>query len=263
MSINVKLEVFEGPLDLLLHLIEKSKLNIYDVSISAVTDQFLEHIREMAVFNMDIASEFLVMASTLLKIKSKLLLPKEEKAESEDKSEEELRKKLIEYKKFKLLSEELRTKYNNGSIYFYRESSLPDNISVYGEKANVIKIAREKGLNNFTLYDRYIDIIKRNLYKKDRVRSQFSGRIISEPVNVSERLEEIRKLMAVNNRLNFKELLPEKNTKTAEIVTFLILLEMMKNGAVDVEQNEQFGDIDITVNSIPEDFGAVKELEDD
>ena len=93
MSINVKLEVFEGPLDLLLHLIEKSKLNIYDIPISAITDQYLDYVKEMADFNMDIASEFLVMASTLLKIKSKLLLPKEEKPEEEDESEEELRRK--------------------------------------------------------------------------------------------------------------------------------------------------------------------------
>ena len=126
MSINVKLEVFEGPLDLLLHLIEKSKLNIYDIQISAITDQYLDYVKEMADFNMDIASEFLVMASTLLKIKSKLLLPKEEKPEEEDESEEELRRKLIEYKKFKLLSKELLAKYDDGDMHFYRDASIPE-----------------------------------------------------------------------------------------------------------------------------------------
>ena len=261
MSINVKLEVFEGPLDLLLHLIEKSKLNIYDIPISAITDQYLDYVKEMADFNMDIASEFLVMASTLLKIKSKLLLPKEEKPEEEDESEEELRRKLIEYKKFKLLSKELLAKYDDGDMHFYRDASIPENISVYKEKADVVEIARRNNLNNYTLYDSYVDIIKRNFYKKDRVRSQFSGKIISEPVNIAERLEEIKKLMSVNNRLNFKELLPEKPSKTAEIVTFLILLEMMKTGAVEVKQSEQFGEIDITVSKTPDDFGAITEFE--
>lgn len=261
MSINVKLEVFEGPLDLLLHLIEKSKLNIYDIPISAITDQYLDYVKEMADFNMDIASEFLVMASTLLKIKSKLLLPKEEKPEEEDESEEELRRKLIEYKKFKLLSKELLAKYDDGDMHFYRDASIPENISVYKEKADVVEIARRNNLNNYTLYDSYVDIIKRNFYKKDRVRSQFSGKIISEPVNIAERLEEIKKLMSVNNRLNFKELLPEKPSKTAEIVTFLILLEMMKTGAVEVKQSEQFGEIDITVSKTPDNFGAITEFE--
>lgn len=126
MGIPVKLEAFEGPLDLLLHLIEKNKIDIYDIPIVEITEQYMEYIRQMQEENLNIMSEFMVMAATLLDIKCKMLLPKEVTEEGEEKDpREELVQQLLEYKMFKYMSYELRDRMADASRCVYRAESMP------------------------------------------------------------------------------------------------------------------------------------------
>ena len=126
MGIPVKLEAFEGPLDLLLHLIEKNKIDIYDIPIVEITEQYMEYIRQMQEENLNIMSEFMVMAATLLDIKCKMLLPKEVTEEGEEKDpREELVQQLLEYKMYKYMSYELRDRMADASRCVYRAESMP------------------------------------------------------------------------------------------------------------------------------------------
>ena len=132
MGIPVKLEAFEGPLDLLLHLIEKNKIDIYDIPIVEITEQYMEYIRQMQEENLNIMSEFMVMAATLLDIKCKMLLPKEVTEEGEEKDpREELVQQLLEYKMFKYMSYELRDRMADASRCVYRAESMPKEVLDY------------------------------------------------------------------------------------------------------------------------------------
>ena len=132
MALSVKLEVFEGPLDLLLHLIEKNKIDIYDIPIVEVTDQYLEYIRQMEHEDMNVMSEFLVMAATLLDIKARMLLPKEVNEEGEEEDpRQELVERLLEYKMYKYMSYELRDRQMDAEHMLYREQSLPKEVLQY------------------------------------------------------------------------------------------------------------------------------------
>ena len=129
MAIQVKLEAFEGPLDLLLHLIDKNKIDIYDIPIVEITEQYLDYIRQMETEDMNVMSEFLLMAATLLDIKCQMLLPKEvdENGEEED-PRAELVQKLLEYKMYKYMSFELRDKHSDAQKFFYRDQNLPEEL---------------------------------------------------------------------------------------------------------------------------------------
>ena len=129
MELSYKLEKFEGPLDLLLHLIEKNKVNIYDIPITEITDQYMEYVRKMDEEDLDVVSEFLVMAATLLDIKARMLLPKEinEEGEEED-PRAELVMRLLEYKKFRLMSEELKDLETGADRVFYKDPTIPPEV---------------------------------------------------------------------------------------------------------------------------------------
>ena len=132
MELAVKLKVFEGPLDLLLHLIEKDKLDIYDIPIAEITDQYMEYISSMDMEDLDLASEFLVMAATLLDIKSRMLLPADEEEEEEAKDpREELARRLLEYKMFKEISVTLQEREQSAGFVFYRQEDIPEEVSRY------------------------------------------------------------------------------------------------------------------------------------
>ena len=124
MAIPLKLQVFEGPMDLLMHLIEKNKIDIYDIPIVTITDQYLEYVRQMEHSDMNVTSEFLVMAATLLDIKSRMLLPREEDEEGEEEDpRDELVRRLLEYKMYKFMSEELREKSRHAGLSYFREQA--------------------------------------------------------------------------------------------------------------------------------------------
>ena len=152
MPIPLKLQVFEGPMDLLMHLIEKNKIDIYDIPIATVTEQYLAYMRQMehddtgATSDMNVTSEFLVMAATLLDIKSRMLLPKEESEDGEEEEDprEELVKRLLEYKMYKYMSEELKEKSRHAGLSYYRPQDLPEEVRSYVPPLNYEELIGDK-----------------------------------------------------------------------------------------------------------------------
>lgn len=166
MAIPVKLEVFEGPLDLLLHLIDKNKIDIYDIPIVEITAQYLDYIRKLKTSDMNVMSEFLVMAATLLDIKSRMLLPKEinEEGEEED-PRAELVQRLLEYKMYKYMSFELKDRQVDAQRYLFREQRLPAEVESYRQPVDYEELIGEMNLKK--LQDIFKSIVKRQEEKID------------------------------------------------------------------------------------------------
>ena len=259
MSLNIKLEAFEGPMDLLLYLIEKNKLDIYDIPIAQITDQYLEYVRQMAESDLDLASEFLLMAAELLMIKSKMLLPKIEEEEDEEVVllKKELTAKLLELKMFKYIASELSDFGKEGQMRFFGSPSIPKNILKFRPKPDLDKLLDR--YNSLNLLKSYVDVCRRAVERIDPIRSGFKE-IEAEKVDVNERVSTIKVLLKKNEKLNFKSLLPEKSGKLSEIVTFLILLELIKTGYVDANQESPTDDIKIKVLKNPDNFGQSGEF---
>ncbi|MCD8398240.1 MAG: segregation/condensation protein A [Lachnospiraceae bacterium] len=252
MGIPVKLEKFEGPLDLLLHLIEKNKVSIYDIPIVEITDQYMEYISHLSGETLDVMSEFLVMAATLLDIKSRMLLPPEVTEEGEEiDPRDELVQKLLEYKMYKYMSYELRDCMNDASGHYYKEATIPAEVASYREPVNVDDILSDVTLEK--LYAVFCDIMKRQENHIDPVRSKF-GRLEKEDVNLGETMRFVGQYIFEKKNCMFYEILSLRPGKQYKIVTFLTLLELMKEGRVEVEQTETFADISLSwVGGDPED----------
>ena len=245
MELEFKLEKFEGPLDLLLHLIDKNKVDIYDIPIAEITDQYMEYVRQMEEEDMDVMSEFLVMAATLLDIKCRMLLPKEVNEEGEEEDPRaELVQKLLEYKMYKYMSSELRELSAAADQQLYRKKSLPKEVRDYLPPINYEELIGDTTLAK--LNDIYQDILKRQKYRVDPVRSQF-GKIEKEEVDLTAKELYIKAYLNMHRDTDFRRLLEEQGSKTEVIVTFLVVLELMKTGNVEIEQEELFGDIHIHV----------------
>ena len=147
MGISVKLEAFEGPLDLLLHLIDKNKVNIYDIPIADITEQYMEYVRKMQEENLDIVSEFLVMAATLLDIKCRMLLPKEVDEEgNEEDPRAEIVEQLLEYKLFKAMAEELKGQQLDALKTYYRKPDIPEEVSGYTPPVDLNEVVGDVNL---------------------------------------------------------------------------------------------------------------------
>ena len=240
MKIDVKLEAFEGPLDLLLHLIEKNKVNIYDIPIVEITNQYMEYIQEMErSTSMESMSEFLVMAATLLKIKSRMLLPKEEKEEEED-PREELVQRLVEYKMCRYAAGELTDMSEDAEKVFYKPETIPKEIREYEEPIRPLEIVGDETLEK--LNQVFQMVMRRKKDREDPVRSRF-GKIEKEKYKVEDRMRDIRRQIQGLRRINFRTLLDIQPTKEMVIVTFLAVLELMKVGQVTVSQESNFGEI--------------------
>ncbi|CVI72955.1 MAG TPA: segregation/condensation protein A [Candidatus Anaerobutyricum stercoris] len=240
MKIDVKLEAFEGPLDLLLHLIEKNKVNIYDIPIVEITNQYMEYIQEMErSTSMESMSEFLVMAATLLKIKSRMLLPKEEKEEEED-PREELVQRLVEYKMCRYAAGELKDMSVDAEKVFYKTETIPKEIREYEEPIRPSEIVGDVTLEK--LNQVFQMVMRRKKDREDPVRSRF-GKIEKEKYKVEDRMRDIRRQIQGLRRINFRTLLDIQPTKEMVIVTFLAVLELMKVGQVTVSQESNFGEI--------------------
>ncbi|MCD8105651.1 MAG: segregation/condensation protein A [Lachnospiraceae bacterium] len=241
MEIPVKLEKFEGPLDLLLHLIEKNKVSIYDIPIALITDQYMEYVAGLSGETLDVMSEFLVMAATLLDIKSRMLLPAGEKDEDEEADpREELVQKLLEYKMYKYMSGELRDCMEDAAGHYYKEPSIPPEVETYREPVDVDTLLGDLTLQR--LYAVFRDIMKRQENRIDPVRSRF-GRLKKEEVNLGETMRFVSRYIFEKKNCMFYEILSLRPGKQYKIVTFLTLLELMKEGQVEVEQPETFSDI--------------------
>lgn len=246
MSIPVKLEAFEGPLDLLLHLIDKNKINIYDIPIVEITNQYLEYIKEMEEKDLDIMSEFLVMAATLIYIKSQMLLPKDETKEDElVDPRQELVDRLLEYKMYKYISYELKDKELDAAKLVYKDMTIPKEVEDYKEIIDPKSLLSDLTLAK--LHQIFQSILKRQEDKIDPIRSKF-GKIEREEVNLSEKMNEIQQYGFIHKCFSFRKLLNFQSGKMEVIVTFLGVLELMKIGQVSILQEELFDDILITFN---------------
>ena len=244
MPLTVKLQVFEGPLDLLLHLIDKNKVDIYDIPIVTITEQYLDYIRQMETEDMNVMSEFLVMAATLLDIKCKMLLPAEVNEEGEEEDPRaELVQKLLEYKMYKYVSYELKDRQVDADRNFFKKQDLPKEILDYREPLNYEELIGDVTLNK--LHEIFKDMMKRQEDKIDPVRSQF-GKIEKDEVDIDAKTVYVEDLLRITRKCSFRKLLEKQHSKMEVIVTFLIILEMMKIGKIDIEQKELFDDIEIT-----------------
>ena len=250
MGISVKLQQFEGPLDLLLHLIDKNKVDIFDIPIVEITNQYMEYLHAMETEDMSVMSEFLVMAATLLDIKARMLLPKEVNEEGEEEDpRQELVERLLEYKMYKYMSYELRDRQMDAEHMLYREQSLPKEILQYKPPINLDDILGDLDLEKLNAI--FQDVMKRSEDRMDPVRSKF-GQVEKEEVDLDQTIAYVEKYISRHHKCNFRSLLNKQKSKMRVVITFLTILEMMKTGKIEVEQDEIFGDILITAKQSEE-----------
>ena len=231
----IKVENFEGPLDLLCHLIEIKKMYLNDIKISDITDQYMEYIKQMEEMNLDITSEFLVMASTLLYLKSKSLLPKQEN-EEEELTEEELIRRIIEYKKYKEITSKLKENFLMYTKRFYKNAE--------DIKLPIQKIEEE--YTPETIPEIYAELLRRNTDKINENASNIEKIAITETYSVGDTVKEMYRALVKFKKFTFNKLFSTKKRNKTEIVTaFSGLLEMSRRNKVTTEQEELFGDIEV------------------
>lgn len=224
----IKIDNFEGPLDLLCHLIDKNKMNIYDINLSAITDQYIDYLKEQEKLNLEIASEFLVMASTLLFLKSKNLLPKQEE-EEEEITEEELIRRIIEYKKFKEISKVLKENYLTYSNRYFK---LPEEIKLPKQKL-------EKDYDNAIIPDVYRELVEKNNEKINQNAKNIEKIAITDNYTVASKVREMFKVLIKQKRFVFNKLFSMKQHNKQEVVTaFSGLLELSRRSKVETTQEE-------------------------
>lgn len=229
----IKIENFEGPLDLLCHLIEKNKMDIYDIKISEIADQYMEYIGKLEEMNLEIASEFLIMASTLLYIKSKGLLPKQAEDE-EELTEEELIQRIIEYKKYKEITIKLRENYEQYSNRLFK----------LAEEIKLPKQTLEKEYTKEVIPNIYMDIMERSKLRLNHNAENIKKIAITETYTVASKVKEMFKELIKKPKFVFNRLYTLSKCNKVEVVTaFSGLLELTRRDKVDVEQKELFGDI--------------------
>lgn len=245
-QLEIKLQIFEGPLDLLLHLIDKNKINIYDIPIVSITEQYLQYLRTMTQLNIDIMSEFLIMAATLIHIKAKMLLPKEEKEQVEEEDPRaELVRRLLEYKMYQYAAEQLKELQVDASKVLFKLPTIPEEVTVYEEPVCLEQLI--DGLTLQKLHHIFQELMKKKEDKVDPIRSKF-GTIEKEEISVDDKMKEIREQIRGLSKIRFRTLLEVQASKVQVVVTFLAILELMKIGVLTVYQEELFDDI--IINSL-------------
>ncbi len=240
-KLEFKINEFQGPLDLLLHLIEKNKFNIFDIPIVEITEQYLEYVNAMQESNLDIMSEFLVMAATLISIKAKMLLPKEEEEEEDEEDPRaELVRRLLEYKMYKYASYELKDMEMDAVRAYYKPATIPEEVKQYKEEIDPAEVVGDTTLA--MLNEIFNQVMKRTVDRVDPIRSKF-GTIEKEEVRIEDKMDEIRTSVKGLKGINFRTLLEMQASRINIIVTFLAILELMKVGDIVIRQDELFGDI--------------------
>ncbi|WML47652.1 segregation/condensation protein A [Neobacillus sp. PS3-34] len=241
MQYNVKIDAFERPLDLLLHLINRLEIDIYDIPVADITGQYLMYIHTMKELKLDIASEYLVMAATLLAIKSKMLLPKHEESFDEDAEEiqfeedprDELVERLIEYKKYKEAAHDLKSLEEERSLMYTKP---PSDLSDFAKD-----IQPERVEMNISLYDMLGAFQK--LLRRKKLQRPMATKIARQEVSIEKRMTEIiSELKMIKGRRSFNELFPYPDREHI-VVTFLAILELIKRKEIDVEQQGNFAEI--------------------
>lgn len=243
-NLQISLEVFEGPFDLLLKLINKNKINIYDIPIAKLTEQYINSIKTLKTQNMEEISEFLVMAATLLEIKSKMLLPitKQEDENTED-PREELVEKLIEYQKIKSISNLLKERVKeSGDIVFKpkEEELIKKLVDIHHNPSDFLE-----NIDLNILYEIFKDTLKRKDLKIDKIRSGFNS--VKKPLyNIKNKIQYIKDLLTLNSTVNVNLLFKQSRCKSEILVTFLAILEIVKEKEILIKQDEVFSDIFLT-----------------
>ncbi len=238
MSYQIKIPVFEGPFDLLFHLLEKNEVDIYDIPIALITEQYVEYISQMQMLDLEVASEFLVMAARLLNIKARMLLPKPV-IQNEDVNEEEevdprdeLVEKLLEYKKFKQVADYLKVREEEQEKVYTRANEEEMFLHLFSE---------ENPLEGITLTS-LLDALKEVILRVDT--EEVTGEIARDEVSIRDKMTEIRRrLIFSTNGITFKDLFLGQASKVEVIVTFLALLELIKLKRIKVSQRRVFGEI--------------------
>ena len=243
MELTVKLQVFEGPLDLLLYLLDKNKVNIYDIPIVEITAQYMEYIAEMKRQDLDVLSEFLVMAATLIDIKSKMLLPRDPDDEEEETDPRaELVQQLLEYKMYKCMAYELKDRQVDAQRVIIKKPTIPEEVLEYQEPLNVEELVSDITLAK--LNEIFKSIMRKQQDKIDPLRSKF-GKIEKEEVSLEEKTEYLENYATTHKHFSFRSLLEAQSSKVEVIVTFLAILELMKTGKILISQEHIFDDIQI------------------
>jgi len=231
---EIKIQNFEGPLDLLCHLIEKNKMSIYDIKIDEITDQYIEYLEELESYNLDIASEFLIMVSTLLYIKSKHMLPKIEEEENEP-TEQELIERIIAYKKYKEVSNVFKENYQEGTKRFFRSET--NDIDLPKQKL-------EKLYKMEVLAERYKDILSKYENRNNQYSTNIEKLAMRETITVASKVKEILRELFKKSKFVFNKLFAVNKCSRVELVTaFTGLLELSRRNKVVATQEEIFGDI--------------------
>ncbi len=231
----IKIDNFEGPLDLLCHLIDKNKMDIYDIKISEIADQYIEYIKQMEKLNLDVTSEFIIMASALLYIKSKGLLPNQVEDEQEL-TEEELIRRIIEYKKYKEITKKLKDNYNIYSKVFFK----------FQEEIKLPKQKIEKEYSRDILPEVYKDLIERNKEKINQNAVNIQKIAIIDTYTVSSKVKEMFRELIKKPKFVFNKLYSLSKCNKVEVVTaFSGLLELSRRNKVVTNQETLFGDITV------------------
>ena len=231
----IKINNFEGPLDLLCHLIDKNKMNIYDIKISEITEQYIEYLNQMEKMNLEITSEFIIMASTLLYIKSKGLLPKQQEDE-EELTEEELLRRIIEYKKYKEITKKLKENYLDNSNRMFK----------FAENIELPKQKLEKNYTPEILPEIYSNIVKRNNEKINQNAVNIKKIAIMDTYTVGSKVKEMFRELIKKPKFIFNKMYTLSKCNKVEVVTaFTGLLELSRRSKVVTNQEELFGDITV------------------
>ena len=259
-NMTVKLDSFSGPLDLLYQKKKKNEIDIYDIPIAELTDQYIEFISREENKNMDGMSEFVVMAASLIEIKSRMLLPKAQTEEQEEDPREELVQKLIEYKKFKNVTEVLAKRSEEAAHILFRE---PDIIIPELMKRDELPVEEcLKGLTMDDLYRAFRDVMIRKEKKVDRVRSGFKS-VRHDNFTVDEKIISLRSVLKVSPKIRFYEMFSKDTSREEILVTFLALLELIRRHNVSVEQDDTFGEIFISAENMTDDNESGEKYEDE
>lgn len=225
---SIKLDVFEGPLDLLLYLIKKDEIDVYDIPIAHITGEYLEYLQVMETLDLEIAGEYLVVAATLIRIKSSMLLPRNPETEEDEDPREELVRALLEYRKYKEASLELRSREGrNREIYGRSDLVAP------------VSVTKSEFVNDFTLFDllcAFKDVL-------DRVEEDVYCQVAIDRVNIEDRMSYIESIAEGSTGVRFADLFDDNPARTIIILTFIALLELLRTRKIGLRQNGPFADI--------------------
>lgn len=237
---SIKIDEFEGPLDLLLHLIKESNINIYDIKVEEIAKQYLEYIEHMEELNINVASSYLVMASELIELKSKSLLPQKEEI-GEDNEEintkENLIRKLVEYQKYKDISNKLKDFEVSRKDIFVK---LPEVINNYLDETTTLK-----GKSDISVLMEAFN----NFLERQKLSQPLSTSVTTKEYSVQERVRDITKILKERKCVKFQELFDIK-TKEYIVVTFLSILEMVKDNRIEIQQENNFNDIILNIKEV-------------